>query len=151
MNRDRNPRWRSIKSGPFHRIGDTYGHFFNTEHFLGRSAFDKPWLAPEPAANLGKNKVHYFIEVALPGYEKQEIDLALKDDILIVTAEKTEDFKDEYLAREIHFDTIVRHFELDDEVDQENIEAKFENGLLRITLPHNGTEHLTQSKKVVIG
>jgi hypothetical protein len=42
MQRDGNPSWSRLKRGPFHRIGDSYGRFFNPDHFMGRSAFDGP-------------------------------------------------------------------------------------------------------------
>ena len=152
MNRDRNPKWRGIKSGPFHRIGDTYAHFFNPDHFLGRTAFDKPWLVPEPPANLSKDEDKYTIEVALPGYSKEDIEINLEEDTLSIRAEKIEEqeYKDQYLAREMHFDTVTRHFDLDDDIDREGITAKYEDGLLRIALPHNGSAQSSR-KQVAIG
>jgi len=56
MQRDGNPSWSRLKRGPFHRIGDSYGRFFNPDHFMGRSAFDGPWLTPIIPSNFKKIK-----------------------------------------------------------------------------------------------
>lgn len=150
MKRDRNPSWRRIKSGPFHRIGDVYGHFFNPDHFLGRSAFDDSWLTPP--ANLRKDETTYELEVALPGFRKEDIEVSLEGDTLWVRADKDEgeDYKDQYLAREMHFDTVTRHFHMDDDIDRDGILATYEDGLLRIALPHNGGKE-SRRKQVAVG
>ncbi|KYG82463.1 Hsp20/alpha crystallin family protein [Roseivirga echinicomitans] len=138
MNRDKDPKWNRIKRGPFHRIGDSYSHFFNTEHFMGRSAFDKTWLAPEIPSNLRKEEEAYTIEMALPGFKKEEISIYVEDDLLRVKAEREDDYKDKYLRKEIHLDSLKRNFQLEENVDRDKIEAAYENGLLRILLPPNG-------------
>lgn len=150
MKRDRNPRWRRIKSGPFHRIGDVYGRFFNPDHFMGRSAFDDSWLTPP--ANLSKNESTYELEVVLPGFKKEDIEVSLEGDTLWVRADKDEDeaYKDQYLAREMHFDTVTRHFHMDDDIDRDAIKAKYKDGLLRIALPHNGGTE-SRKKQVAVG
>lgn len=38
------------RSGPFHRIGDTYNTLFGSDHFMGRSAFEDSWLSKTPKA-----------------------------------------------------------------------------------------------------
>lgn len=150
MRRDRNPSWRRVKSGPFHRIGDSYGHLFNTEHFLGRFPFDDPWLAPTPAANLKKDEDVYEVQVALPGFSRSEIKIEINGDILHIEAVKDDDYKDEFLAKEIHFDTQVRDFHLADDVNKESIEASFENGILKVCLPHNGKAEVEEKRSIEV-
>ncbi len=150
MKRDRNPGWRRVKSGPFHRIGDSYGHFFNAEHFLGRFPFDDPWLAPVPPANLKKGDNVYEVQVALPGFTRDEISIEVRGDILHIEAVKEDDYKDEFLAREIHFDTQVRDFHLDENVRKDKVEARFENGILKVQLPHNGNGKPVEKRRVKV-
>lgn len=150
MQRDRNPKWRRIKSGPFHRIGDSYRGFFNPEHFMGRSAFDDRWLAPEIPSNVKKNEERYEIEMALPGFRKSEISITVEGDLLKVKGERNEDYKDEFLTREIHFDTVSRNFYLEPDVNRDKIKCKFRRGLLRISLPHNGKSHRGEKKRIEV-
>lgn len=150
MRRDRNPSWRRVKSGPFHRIGDSYSHFFNTEHFMGRFPFDDPWLVPTPPANLKKDKDVYEVQVALPGFNSDEIAIEVNGDILHIEAAKDDEYKDEFLAREIHFDTVTRDFHLADNVSKEGIEASFENGILKVRLPHNGKERTEDKRSIKV-
>lgn len=150
MQRDRNPRWRRIKSSPFHRIGDTYGHFFNPEHFMGRSAFDDPWLTPEIPSNVKRAEGKYEIEMALPGFKKSEISIIIEGELLKVKAQKDENYKDEFLTKEIHFDSVSRNFQLDADVNRDKIKSVFENGLLRISLPHNGKAKARSKRKIKV-
>lgn len=150
MQRDRNPRWRRIKSSPFHRIGDTYGHFFNPEHFMGRSAFDGPWMTPEIPSNVKKTQENYEIEMALPGFKKSEISIIIEDELLKVKAQKDEHYKDEFLTKEIHFDSVSRNFRLDADLDLEKIKPVFKNGLLKISIPHNGGTKAGQKRRIKV-
>lgn len=150
MRRDRNPSWRRVKSGPFHRIGDSYGHFFNPEHFMGRFPFEDPWLVPAPAANLKKDDHVYEIQVALPGFNREEISITVNGDSLHIEAAKEDEYKDEFLAKEIHFDRVARDFELADDVDKNDIEAVYENGILRVRMPHNGEIDQAEKRSVKV-
>ncbi len=146
MQRDRNPRWSKIKRGPFHRIGDAYSHFFNTEHFMGRTPFDDSWLAPKIPSNVKKTQQHYEIEMALPGFKKDEVNIMVDGDLLKVRAEKNPDKKKDFLTKEVHFDAVNRNFQLDADVNRDKIRAVLEDGLLKIALPHNGS-HKPQLKR----
>ncbi|OEK01015.1 hypothetical protein BFP97_05595 [Roseivirga sp. 4D4] len=137
MQRDRNPRWRRIKSSPFHRIGDAYGSFFDGEHFLGRNAFDDSWIAPKIPANIKKTSKTYEIEMALPGFVKKEITILVEGDLLKVLAEK--DMKGEVNDSEnLDYDILGRSFQLEPDIDRDRISSKFKDGLLKIYLPYNG-------------
>ncbi len=150
MRRDRNPSWRRVKSGPFHRIGDSYGHFFNPEHFMGRFPFEDPWLVPSPPANLKKDEDVYEVQMALPGFSRNEISIEVNGDILHIEAAKDDDYKDDFLAKEIHFDTQVRDFHLAENVNKDKIEATFEDGMLRVRLPYNGKTEKDERRSIEV-
>ncbi|MFT6872748.1 MAG: HSP20 family protein, partial [Roseivirga sp.] len=135
---DRDSRWTRIKSGPFHRIGDSYGHFFNRDHFMGRSAFDGQWLTPRIPSNIKKAEGKYEIEMALPGFKKTEISIVIEGDILMVEARKGDHNKDDFITKEVHFDRMGRNFHLDIDVNREKVTSIFQDGMLKIYLPHNG-------------
>ena len=125
-----------LKRSPFQRIGDTYGNFFDPDHFLGRSAFEDNWMT-SPKANVSENEDSYDLELAMPGVSKDEVEVAIEDNALIVTVNRELPEK-EYIHQEILLDFKRRVFSLANNVDKDNIAAKLENGILKIKLPRNG-------------
>jgi len=91
-----------------------------------------------PFANLMHNrkKDTFTIEVDLPGVEKEDINVSVEGDYLIVTAErkaKKEVKEDDYYLMESKFGKYYRAFYLSDDIDRDSIDAKYEDGRLTIT------------------
>ncbi len=91
-----------------------------------------------PLANLSHNKKSdkFTIEVDLPGVKKEDINLSVEGDYLVVTAErkmKKEVKKEDYYLMEGLYGKYARSFYLPDDIDRDSIEAKFEDGRLTIT------------------
>ena len=79
----------------------------------------------------------YHIEMDIPGYKKDEIKVECNNGNIVVTAEKSEEEKDEtkkYLRKERVYGKYQRSFYLGDVAENE-IEASFENGILNIVVP----------------
>ncbi|MBR2711415.1 MAG: Hsp20/alpha crystallin family protein [Bacilli bacterium] len=81
----------------------------------------------------------YYIEMEVPGFKKEDIDISLKDGNLTVKAEKkmSNEEKDDdkkYLRKERSYMRTERSFNLGN-IDEENIDASFENGVLNIVIP----------------
>lgn len=92
----------------------------------------------------------YHIEMDIPGYDKKDINIEVKDGYLTVSASKEQEEKDEkknYIRRERVYGSFSRSFALGD-VDIENIDAKFDKGLLTITIPKQ--EVVENKKKIEI-
>ena len=92
----------------------------------------------------------YHIEMDIPGYDKKDINIEVKDGYLTVKASKKSEDNEEtknYIRRERVYGEISRTFALGD-VDSENIDAKFENGALHITVPKK--EVVDTTKKIEI-
>ncbi|MDF9797501.1 HSP20 family protein [Catalinimonas alkaloidigena] len=137
-----------------HRIGDEPARFFDNERFLSRDPFDDLWLTrPEtPPTNIKAQTDAYDLEIALPGFTKDEISIEVNNETLNIVAEKKE--KDEgenklkYIRREYNTKSLYRGFSIPKYVNKENIEASFENGLLKIRLPHEKQEQNNYSVNV---
>ncbi len=91
-----------------------------------------------PLANIMHNpkKDTYTIEIDLPGVKKENINVSVEDNYLIVTAErkmKEEVKKEDYYLIESKFGKFYRAFYLSDDIDRNSIKAKYENGRLVIT------------------
>lgn len=90
----------------------------------------------------------YHVEMDIPGYDKKDINIEVKDGYLTVTAskEKEEENKDKnYIRRERVYGSFSRSFALGD-VDVDKIDAKFENGILDIVIPK---EEVIETKKTI--
>ncbi len=122
---------KTLKTGPFRRIGDAYGRFIDSEHFMGRDAFQDTWIAP---ANVSKMKDHLHIEVPLPGYTKEEVKVEVAGDRLQIEAEKKEEDRKEYLQQEIPI-LVSKQLLLTESVDSDKIQTRLENGMLDVTIP----------------
>lgn len=82
---------------------------------------------------------HYLLEADLPGFQKEDISLELKDGVLTIQAkhQDNQEQKDEqgnYLRRERRYGSFTRSFDVTG-IDENNIRAAYENGVLQLTLP----------------
>ena len=92
----------------------------------------------------------YFLEASVFGFNKDEIKIETEDGSIIITAEKNEDEEDKsdrsYLRRERHFHSRTqRAFYLGD-IDENNIKASFDNGLLKIEI---SKKEIESNKKLI--
>jgi len=91
-----------------------------------------------PFSNFAKKQDSSFhLEVDLPGVKKEEIDIQIDGDVLIVSAvrkHKNELNKEDYYICESSFGKIERRYVLPENIDQEKVEASFSDGRLEIEL-----------------
>jgi HSP20 family protein len=91
-----------------------------------------------PPADLKETEQAYQLAVELPGLSREDIDLQLRDDLLIIRghkAEESEDAKANYRFAERRFGRFERAFPIPDDVDPSGVDANFRDGVLRISLP----------------
>lgn len=92
---------------------------------------------------------NYIIESELPGLSKDDINIEITDDYLTISAqneEKIEEENENYIRRERRTGSFQRVFQIDN-VKEEEIDAKYENGILEVTLPKK--EKKTPKKKTI--
>lgn len=82
----------------------------------------------------------YELEMELPGYTKEDVTAQLKDGYLTIQASRNatndeKDAKGNYIRRERYMGQCSRSFYVGETVKQEDIRAKFENGILKLTVP----------------
>lgn len=89
--------------------------------------------------NVHETKEAYHLEVSAPGLNKEDFTVNLDNGLLTISYEKKEEAKasDDFktLRREFNYRSFKRSFSLNDEVNAENIQAKYENGVLKVYLP----------------
>lgn len=82
---------------------------------------------------------NYHIEMDIPGFDKNDISIEVKNDYLIITAEKNnekneEDKEKKYIRQERSYGKYQRSFYVGN-IDTENVNAEFKNGMLEIIIP----------------
>ena len=92
------------------------------------------------SADVKEYKDHYELGLELPGYKKEDVTASLKDGYLTVEAKREaktdeQDNEGRYIRRERYVGTLSRSFYVGEEVKQEDIKAKFDNGILDIVVP----------------
>ncbi len=114
-------------------VNDIFNEFPAT---FGRS-FREDFLQ-FPPVNIVEKTDAYQLEVSAPGWQKESFNLKLDANILTISAEKKEEAKDETIKvvrKEFTNKSFKRSFTLDEKIDGANISAKYENGVLNVTLP----------------
>lgn len=96
-----------------------------------------------PAANIKETEKSYHVELASPGMSKEDFKIELDEDLLTIRSEKEVQKEEEgtrFTKREFNYTSFVRSFRLPEEVDAENISAKYENGILALEIPKKEIE-----------
>ena len=100
-----------------------------------------------PAANILEHGDKYEIILALPGFKKEEVNIRVEKNALVVEAEKVAESTGKMKYREFNFEKAKRTFNLTDTVDLNKISAKFNEGLLHISVTKS---EVAQPKNVEI-
>jgi HSP20 family protein len=91
-----------------------------------------------PAVNIMENNNHYTVSLAAPGLKKDDFKIDLDGNMLTISSEKEEEKeqKDEKITKkEYNYSSFSRSFTLPEDVKNESIDARYDNGVLNITLP----------------
>ena len=117
-----------------------FDDFFNRDAFnWGNSNFSNT-NTTVPAVNIKETSENYEVEVAAPGMTKKDFKVELDGNVLTISSEKStqqeEGEDNRYSRKEFSYQSFQRTFNLQKEVmDIEKIQAKYENGLLRLLIP----------------
>ena len=139
---------------------------------FGENLFDDDWMDfpferdfwgrtnNKTTKNLMKTDIRehdagYELDIDLPGFKKDEIKVELENGYLTISATKgadndEQDKKGKYIRRERYAGTMQRSFYVGDYVTQEDIKAKFENGILRLSIPKKDAKAVETKKTIAI-
>lgn len=97
----------------------------------------------------------YELDIDLPGFKKDEIQAELKNGYLTVSAAKgldkdEQNKKGEYIRRERYSGSMSRSFYVGEHLNEEDIKAKYEDGILKLSVPKKDVKELRQNKYIAI-
>lgn len=112
-----------------------------------RPAFRDFEASPEIRMNVSENEKAYLVSAEIPGAAKDDIEIAVEGNQVTIQAEVRREEKSES-AKDIHSERFVgrsyRAFTLPQEIDSGACEAKYDNGVLTLTLPKKSNGHSTR-------
>ena len=114
--------------------------------------FDEDPFFRTPLANIEEDNDKFNITSELPGLDKADLEITVKDGILEIKGEQKEekeDKKEGFVRREYHSSSYYRSFNLPENIDEDKIDAKLDNGILKLTLPKK-EEEKKEKKKIEV-
>ena len=107
-----------------------------------------------PAVNITENKDEFMVSLAIPGMKKEDFNIDIEGNMLTISSEKEEskEEKDEkYTRKEFNYSSFSRSFSLPDEVNMEKIDARYVDGVLKLSLPKKEeAKKIATSKHIAI-
>ncbi len=125
-----------LNKNRFPWINDRIATWLDTDDFFADDFFVKD--RELPAMNIKENKNSFEVELAVPGFSKKDINVTMDNDILHISAHKSnEDVeeKDNYTRREFSYNSFDRKLQLPSSIDQsEKVKATYKDGILLLDL-----------------
>ena len=106
-----------------------------------------------PSVNVVENPQNFLLEVAAPGLEKGDFKVSVENGSLNISAkkEKKEEVQDgKYTRREFNYTSFSRSFNLPEGVKPEEVQAVYENGVLKVTLPKKEVAKVEDARVIEI-
>ena len=132
-----------------------FGKEFEKEMFPEKSP-----LYGKHAKNMMKTDVRetddsYEVDIDLPGFKKDEIDVQLDNGYLSISAAKgldkeEKDKEGKYIRKERYAGSMSRSFYVGDAITEDDIKAKYESGILRLSIPKKEAKQVETTKRIAI-
>ncbi|OGU75886.1 MAG: heat-shock protein Hsp20 [Ignavibacteria bacterium RBG_16_34_14] len=91
-----------------------------------------------PHIDISDDEKNIYVEAEIPGVKKEDMKITLQDNILTITGEKKKEKEEEdkknFFRSERVYGSFTRSFTLPEDIDPDSVDAKFDNGILNITI-----------------
>lgn len=127
--------------------------------------FFKPWnewfdggktggILTVPAVNVTENHESYTVSLAVPGVKKDDLKIDVDGNMITISSEtevEKEEKDEKYTRKEYNYNSFSRTFTIPEDVRTDSIQARYENGVLNVTLPRiKTTEKTNLTRKIEI-
>jgi HSP20 family protein len=125
-------------------------NFFENEPF-----FDSDWMknVTVPSVNIRETDKEFFVELAAPGLNKKDFTVGIENGMLTISAEKKvekEEKEKEFTRKEFSYTNFSRSFMLPENVNEEKVEAHYEDGILKLQLLKKAIEKTKPVKAIEV-
>lgn len=149
--RSRSPMMRE----PFMEKDPFFSDLFNRKGLMNLNRMFNDDFEKEmnvPSLNVSEKDKNYEIELAAPGFSKDDFDITIDDGILTISADKKEESKEEkeaYLKREFRYSSFTRSIALPENINEDqDVKASYKDGLLKLHLAKDEREKTREPKKI---
>ena len=116
--------------------------FFDDDAFtLPSRMLERPFFRDTellPAVNIKDNTHTFDLELAVPGYKREDLKVTVENDLLTVSSERKNESEEEkggYTRREFKYSSFTRSFQLPQNADGEKVTAAYDSGVLKLSIP----------------
>ncbi|HEX2848400.1 MAG TPA: Hsp20/alpha crystallin family protein [Chitinophagaceae bacterium] len=123
-----------------------WNEWFDNGYFPGR-------LSTMPAVNITENNGAYELSLAAPGMKKDDFKIDVNGDILTISSEKEETKEEKekkFTRKEYSYSAFSRSFTLPSQVNKDKIDAYYENGVLKLSLPVKEEARKNSNKQIAV-
>lgn len=138
----------ALQKSSLFSFSPTFSELFENDFFSNKFANNLP------AVNIKENGNEFKIEVAAPGLKKEDFKITTENDMINISAEheeKKEEKDENYTRKEYNYNSFSRSFILPENIKEEDIKAKYEDGILKLSFPKKTeTKSIGKKKQVLI-
>jgi HSP20 family protein len=123
-----------------------WNEWFDNGGFAGRTM-------NVPAVNITEHKDEYIVSLAVPGMKKDDFNIDVDGNMLTISSEKEESKEEKdkkFTRKEYNYSSFGRTFTLPEEINKEKIEARYEDGVLKISLPRKEEAKKLSAKHIAV-
>jgi HSP20 family protein len=124
-----------------------WNEWFDTSGLMGKTL-------NVPAVNIKDNRDDFIVSMAVPGMRKDDFRIDVEGSMLTISCEKEEKKEEKetkFTRKEYNYSSFSRSFTLPDEVNREKIDAHYEDGVLKLSLPKKEeAKKLTTNKHIAV-
>lgn len=128
--------------------------FFDNDNFFSNRWMEREFNNTIPAVNIKENNGEFNIEFAAPGFNKSDFKINVEANTLTISAEKeTEknEGNDKFTRKEFSYNSFSRSFTLPQTVNSEKIDAKYNDGILKLHIPKKEEAKTLLKKEIKVG
>jgi HSP20 family protein len=107
-----------------------------------------------PAVNIIENKDDFLVSLAVPGMKKDDFNVDVEGNILTISCEKEEKKEEKetrFAGKQYNYSSFSRSFTLPEDINREKIDAHYEEGVLKLSLPKKEeAKTMTASKHISV-
>jgi HSP20 family protein len=110
-------------------------------------------ISTMPAVNISEDEKFFNLELAIPGIDKKDLKIDINEDVLTISSEtknEGEESKEGYKRKEFSYSSFCRSFYIPENVNRDNIEANYKDGVLKVALPKQEEEKNKITRQVSI-
>lgn len=127
------------KNENFPTFPSLFNDFFNRDWIDFNNRNFSTTQTTIPSVNVIESDDKFELEVAAPGFEKKDFKVELNHNVLTISSDKKEEREEgdgkQYTRKEFSYLSFCRSFTIPDTVDYDKIEARYDNGILKVLIP----------------